>query len=78
MAKKAKTAPTEKEKKQGYWTNEWRGIQKYNCVHCSFDSFDLTVMLDHLKQHHPPPSERVPVKVPLYNRYGKLITHKEI
>lgn len=62
---------------KGYWTNTWRGMTKYNCNKCAFDSLSKERMDEHLKTEHLPPPTKRAIKVPMYDRYGNKINEIE-
>ena len=60
-------------KKKGYTVSSWKGITKYNCDYCAFDSLNENVIKDHIQKVHAEPKKPEPVKIPLKDRFGNPV-----
>ena len=61
-----------------YEVGQWRGMKKYSCKLCVFDTLDETEMLQHIKEFHTEKPKKQTVKVPVYDRFGNLIKKREV
>ncbi|MBS3742494.1 MAG: hypothetical protein KGY74_10270 [Candidatus Cloacimonetes bacterium] len=61
---------TKKDYKIGYW----KGIKKYACKLCAFDTFDLDEMKKHITNVHGSPKPKQPKEVEIKDRFGQTLT----
>jgi len=62
-----------------YEAGTWNKLPRWQCKLCSWDTLEgEAAMLQHIMERHAPAPERVPLKVPLYDRYGNLIEEREV
>lgn len=40
-----------------YKTTKWSGLDNFECLHCPFATLDRGLMIRHVRQRHPTPSE---------------------
>lgn len=61
---------------EGYTLSKWNGIDNYSCTSCPFETLDLDAMLLHIIQMHVHQgvTEGRLLSVPIYDRYGNLVT----
>jgi len=61
-----------------YTVSRWKGLTQYRCRMCPFDTLDEKTIIRHIQERHAPKSERKPVVVPIYDRFGNLIREREV
>ncbi len=61
-----------------YAVGKWRGLKKYSCNLCPFDTLSETEIELHIKNVHTPKPERKPITVPILDRYGNLVNEREV
>lgn len=66
------------EPEQPYIVGRWNDLPNYQCLQCSFATTDLVVMERHIDERHAPPPTTVTVTVPIYDRFGNLVTEREV
>lgn len=61
-----------------YDIGQWNGLPRYQCRLCQFDTLDEDAIKRHLEDRHWPRPVTQPVAVPLYDRFGNLISEREV
>lgn len=60
-------------KRKEYTESDWKGITKYNCGYCFFDSFDENEIQKHIADNHREKEEPKKHAIPLKDRFGNFI-----
>lgn len=71
---------TERDDARGFYASEWRGIRRWQCQACPYDSFDLDAIAAHVERVHrpaPAPATVTVRRLPLYDRYGNQMSVAE-
>lgn len=61
-----------------YTVGAWKGLPQYRCRHCPFDTLHEKTIRRHVIERHVARPARQPVTVPIYDRFGNLITEREV
>jgi hypothetical protein len=74
MGKPAKERAVKKaEPDPGYETGQWKGIPRFQCKFCAFDTLHEDVIKEHIYDRHTEKPISKPVTVPLYDRFNNQI-----
>ena len=61
-----------------YTVGKWHDLPVYQCTACPFDSLKREEAERHYEDRHVPKTQTKPVQVPVYDRFGNLITEREV
>lgn len=67
-----------KKSSKKYEIGEWKGMKQYKCLLCPFDTLHRDVIEKHIAERHTPKKEVKKLKVPIYDRFGNLVTEREV
>jgi hypothetical protein len=62
---------------EDYTISYWKGMKKYDCMKCPFDTLNKEAMREHIRKEHTE-VKKEPVSVPIYDRFGNLQKYKEV
>ncbi len=60
-----------------YTVGRWHEMECYQCLLCPFDTLDRPTIEAHIAERHMPAPARRPVTIPIYDRFGNLISERE-
>lgn len=61
---------------RGYYVSEWRGLRRWQCQMCPYDTFDEAVMVRHVEMVHRPAPVAMAAQTrvsPVVDRFGNPI-----
>lgn len=57
----------------GYTVGTWKGMPRYQCNDCPFDSLNLLTILTHIEAHRAPPAPAAPQAIQVVDRWGNPV-----
>ena len=61
----------------GFEIGQWKGLPNYQCKECPWSTLHIDAANEHYKTFHAPGAVKVPVTVPILDRFGNRIGERE-